>query len=251
LDVVKRYGVEKVVHTSAIGWRGTSVQEPVKTVEVNVVGSLNVYEVARALKVKRVVGFSTVWVYGKTVREPVDEDHPCSPSSPYAISKFAAESMGLWYHQAYGVDFISVRPSSVYGPRLRSGYAPILMLENAINGQATRWPTGRDHGVDFVNVKDVASGVLLALDVDGARLRHRAFNITSGKAYSLKEVKEVIRSLIPEAEIELGPGIVEEWDSATGTISNIRARRELGYKPRYDLREGFKEVIDWHKKVGS
>jgi nucleoside-diphosphate-sugar epimerase len=89
----------------------------------------------------------------------------------------------------------------------------------------------------------------LALDVDGAKLRHRAFNITSSKAYSLKEVKDIIKNLIPKAEIELGPGIVKEWDSATGPISNVRAREELGYKPRYDLRKGFEEIIKWNKNL--
>jgi len=250
-DVAKAHRVEKIVHTSAIGWRGTSVQEPVKTAEVNVIGSLNVYEVAKALGVKRVIGFSTIWVYGKTIKEPIDEDHPCNPTIPYAITKLAAEEMGLYYHQTYGVDFIAVRPSAIYGPRLRSGYAPILMLENAINGVPTKWPTGSEHRSDFVNVKDVSSAILLALDVDSAKLKHRIFNVSSGKAYTLKEVRDIIKSLIPEAEIELGSGVVEDWNQATGPISTVRAREELGYEPRYDLQEGFQEIIEWHKKGGT
>jgi nucleoside-diphosphate-sugar epimerase len=249
VHTLRDYKVEKIIHTAAIGWRGETPKQPMRTLSVNVQGSANIFEAARIMGIKRVVNFSSYWVYGKTRYEPVDEDHPCNPlEGVYNVTKYMAERWGTLYHALYGLDIVSIRPSSVYGPYQPPGDEPLCVLVNAINRVATRWPRGRDHRFDPVCVFDVVQGALKALDVDSERLEHRVFNIAYGKPYTIGEIAEIVKKLIPEAEIEIGPGIVPEWDCATGQISIERARRELGYEPKYDPEQGFKLCIEYAQK---
>jgi len=249
ISTLRENKVEKIVHTAAIGWRAGTHLQPMRTINVNVIGSANIFEAARLTGIKRVVNFSSYWVYGKTQYEPVDEDHPCNPlEGVYNVTKYLAERWGALYYALYGLDVISIRPSAVYGPGQPPGEEPLSILVNAIHGIPTKLPRGRDLRFDPVCVFDVVQGVLKALDVEPDKLEHRVFNIALGKPHTVGEVAEIIKKLIPDAVIEIGPGLVPEWDCATGHISIERARRELGYEPKYQPTEGFKLCIEYEKK---
>ncbi|MFQ5763071.1 MAG: NAD-dependent epimerase/dehydratase family protein [Candidatus Bathyarchaeia archaeon] len=251
VQTIRSHKINKIIHTAAVGWRAGSDKQPMRTLQVNVQGSANIYEAARLTDVERVVGFCSYWVYGKTVREPVDEDHPLNPrEGVYNVSKLMAEKWGLMYSNLYDLDFISVRPTSVYGPDQPPGNEPLAMLVNAIAGQPTKWPNGRDLRFDPICVFDLVNGVIAALDVNEAKLKHRVFNLGYGKDYTIGQVADIIKKLIPGAVIDVGPGLVPEWDCATGTISIKRAEEELGYKPKYDPEKGFKLCIEHAKKQG-
>ena len=102
--------------------------------------------------------------------------------------------------------------------------------------------------MDWTYVRDAAHGAVLAFDKP--QLRERLFNISSGVAYSVKEVLEVVHRYSPVAsKVEIGPGKVEIGPGMVldrgGPMDISRARSELGFEPRYSLEEGVKEYATW------
>lgn len=250
MNTVKKFGVEKIIHMAAIVGGMVSVEKPTQTAKVNIEGTLNALETARIMGAQRVIGFSTESVYGPFRYEPADEDHPRNPQTPYAITKMVCEMLGLHYHRFYGVDFIAVRPSYVYGPAMpgegRRARPPKTFVVSAVEGKPLKMEEGGDQKVDQVHVKDLVQGVLLTLDAKEPK--HRIYNLASGKAYTFGQTAEIVKELVPGASIEVGPGLLTYSMGQEGAIDLSRAREDLGYTPKYDLRDGLKDYIEWYRK---
>ena len=250
---VEKFGVEKIVHTAALIGHFTSIERPTQTVKVNTLGTLNVLETARAMELKRVLDFSTQCVYGPFKYEPVDEDHPHEPVSPYGITKLANELLGLAYHRCYGVDYMAVRTTFVYGPGMPEEWdelrtrPPATFIKSAVERKPLKMEEGGDQKIDHIYVKDLVQGVLLMLDVKEPK--HRIYNITSGKAYTLRQTAEMVKQLAPGTSIEVGPGLWKYAMGQEGAVSTRRAHEELGYTPKYDLQDGLREYLEWYKKA--
>jgi UDP-glucose 4-epimerase len=240
LDTFRRYGVERIVHTAAMSHPDLSIEFPVATFGANVDGTLHLLEAARLTGVRRIVSFSSETVYGD-VEGPVVEDAGLHPTTPYGVTKVAVELMADVYNRLYGLDVISLRISEVYGPGNRMPTALRDMVMAAVRGEPFRMESGGDHRFHFIHVEDVARAVLCALDL--ASREHAVFNVNGGAQVSLRDAAEHVRSAVPGADIELGPGHWHldrqgEWDTS-------RARRELGYAPGVPLAEGIARYAEW------
>ena len=253
LDSAEKFGVEKIIHTAALVGHFTSIEKPSQTVKVNIEGTLNVLEAARRMQVKRVLDFSSETVYGQFRYEPVDEDHPRNPVSLYGITKLTSEMMGLGYHKFYDVDYMALRTSFVYGPGMPAEWdelrarPPTTFIKSAVEGKPLEMEEGGDQKIDQTYVKDLVQGVLLMLDVKEPK--HRIYNITSGKAYTLRQTAEMVKELVPGTSIKVGPGLLRFALGQEGAVSISRAHEDLGYTPRYDLKDGLKEYLEWYKKT--
>lgn len=252
----KKHEVERIVHTAGFVSSKLSVEQPVMTAQVNIMGTLNVLETAKLLEMKRVILLSSQRVYGQGKYEPIDEEHPKDPKYPYGSTKLAAELLGLNYHYLYGVDFIATRHTQIYGPgRPDGGRENILksMIHSAVDGVSCHIPSGGEHPWEFVYIKDVVDALILALYVDSSSLQQRAFNISSGKVYTWAQVADLIRGLVPGSEITIGPGLLELRpgipDDIRGVLDISRAREELGFTPRYDMIDGLKDYMEWYKSL--
>jgi UDP-glucose 4-epimerase len=242
----------RLVHAGAIVGAGLSIDAPVRTVMTNVVGLVNVLEAARMFGIRRTVFVSSQSVYGYGRYEPVDEKHPTDPDSPYGATKLASEKLGNVYHSCFGLDFISLRMSHIYGPGrpggLRGNYIQD-MLEAAQNGTRFVMPRGGEQTKEPSHIDDVVTAVCAALDVAPDRLEERVFNVGSGEVFTWNEIAAVIRQMYPSAQLELGPGpievrpgIREQW---LGPLDCRRAERMLGVKARYRLRDGLSQFAQW------
>lgn len=247
LRVIKRHKPDRIIHLAAM------LQEaelnPAKAFKVNCESVINILEIARTVEsIKRIVFASSGHVYGHGIYDPVDEEHPKNPNDFYGITKLLGELYGLKYHERFGIDFVVTRLAPTYGPgRKRS--TPIMdFVKNAIEEKKTKMPYGGDHRIEYAFVEDIAEGLVLACLSN--EIEHRVFNIGTGKAYSLFEVAELVKSIIPKADIELGQGIIPGAD-VRGPFKIDRAISELQYSPRYDLKKGVQECIKWYKKLTS
>lgn len=246
IRTMKAEAVKRIIHTAAVVSFAPSIEKPALTAKVNIEGTINVLEAARILGIERVMDISSEEVYGQFRYEPLDEDHPLSPTNPYSITKVAAERYEEFFHTFFGLDVVVIRTSWVYGLGLPRARPPKTFIENSLKGVPTEMEAGGDHRIDHTYIDDFVQGALLAFDVKEPK--SRIFNISSGKAYTFKEMADMVGKIVPGAKISVGPGLLKYADGVCapqkGALSIRRAQSELGYQPEYDLFEGLQKYAD-------
>lgn len=247
LFVLRGHGVDRIFHAAAVFDPPVSMTHPAPCYRVNVGGTLNVLEAARAADVRRVVMASSIAVYAARQYEPIDEAHPIStpadgnPLGPYGASKAAAELIGLTYASTGLVDFIGLRYSGVYGFGMRYPMYVRPMVEATVDGEAVAFESGADMPRDYTYVVDVARATVAALFAPGERLAQRVFNVATGSLTRAGKLAEIVRGVLPDARIEIGPGLndYERSDARMrGALSIAAAGEQLAWRPGFDLAEG-------------
>ncbi|MDA4126849.1 MAG: GDP-mannose 4,6-dehydratase [Thaumarchaeota archaeon] len=237
-------GTDIVFHEAGQPGVGFSVDNPNITNEVNVVGTLNVLWSARTNGAMRVVNASSSSIFGKPQYLPLNEEHPKSPTSPYGVSKLAAEQYGIAFHRVYGLDVVSLRYFSVYGPRGRPDQVVHRFTQSLAKGEPPVINGDGTHTRDFTNVDDVVSATILAAEVEG--IGGETFNIGFGARTS---INELARRLIIMSGME-GKVVARHQGGSKGDFpdtqaDNRKAVRVLGWRPKIDLEEGLRGYVDW------
>jgi len=250
-------GVDCVFHTAALPRVGLSIERPVETHLVNVVGTLNVLMAARAAGVRRVVYSGSSSVYGE---QPSGQSGPQSdeqsgeqprlalretmtpnPLSPYALQKLMAEEYLLMFHRLYGLGGLSLRYFSVYGPRmdLEGAYATVIgaFLRARREGRPLEIRGDGEQRRDFTHVRDVVRANLAAMDCaleDGS-----AINVGRGDALSVNRIAE----LIGGPRVNVAPRPAEPRD----TLADLaRCRAILGWSAEVATEDGVRELMRLH-----
>jgi UDP-glucose 4-epimerase len=236
-----------ILHLAASVGNKRSIDHPRTDAEVNVLGTINVLEAARANKIQRVVFSSSAGIFGELKALPIGEDHPQDPDTPYGTSKLAAEKMCLVYNKLYGMHNISLRYFNVFGPHQRYDpygnvipiFANRLLKQEPLliygDGEQTR---------DFVNVRDVADANIkaaLSLEVRGI------FNIGSGTRVSINELARLMQKAAG-IEAEIRYGLPRQGDVRDSLADISAARESLGFMPEVNFYTGLREYWSWIRK---
>lgn len=208
----------------------------------------NILDMARDLKLKRVVYSSSASIYGQ-LKKPdgslVKEEDAVSiyPTYFYRASKTVSEWMGDFYKEKHGVDFVALRYSSVYGPGL---YRSIpLELKKGVLGQPCRPFLTRPQD-DLIYIDDIADAVQRALFTD--KRLSRAYNIGLDKSYVSDDLKRAIQKALPDLKFEIGqhPNAAEVAPHRNRDPLDISlAKRELGWEPKIYLEDGIARLAGW------
>lgn len=236
--------VDGVFHQAALVSVPRSIQEPKLSFDINVNGTMNVFEAARRAGVKRVVYASSAAVYGDNSALPLSEGAQKMPLSPYGLDKLQTEAIGQLYQSLYGLEPIALRYFNVYGPRQdpSSPYSGVISIftHAILHEQA---PVIFGDGLqsrDFVYVDDVVQANLAAMfcSYDGFRV----YNVGTGQASSLKELFYCICTLLGR---ELEPRYVAPRSGdIRHSLSDIKAIiRDLGYTPKWTLEKGLSRML--------
>jgi UDP-glucose 4-epimerase len=252
IDVIKEYKIKHIIHLASLV-TALAVQRPKEAVDINIGGTVNVFEAARLTDIERVVFSSSravyapiVGHYGHPLYKPINEDYPLAPSTIYGATKLFCEQYAQFYTQRYGLDIVSLRFSFTYSPgkRARHGASAIIsyIVENAMLGEPISIPQGGDAKEDFIYNKDVAQAVILACYAKN--LQHQVFHIGTGEVHSLREVADIVKRIFPNSIIEIGPGLdLTGRGEGSCALDISRARQELGYEPQYGLEEGINDYV--------
>ena len=256
-ESVRRVEPEAILHFAGSILVGESMQQPGKYFRNNLSNGLNLLEAAVAARVPKLIFSSTCAVYGAPERVPMTEDLPERPINPYAESKLMFERLLQWYHQVHGLEFVALRYFNAAGASERFGEHHRIethLIPNVLRiplRQAAQCDVfGTDYATpdgtcvrDYVHVRDLALAHILALTPG----KQGAFNLGTGRGYSVKEViqtcSEVCGQKIPVVERPRRPG-----DSPILVASPERAQRELGWKPRFaELPAIVASAWKWHQ----
>jgi UDP-glucose 4-epimerase len=244
--IMDRERPEILIHLAAQLDVRKSVAEPAFDAEVNIGGFLNLMEAGREKGLKRVIFASTGGaIYGEQENLPCDEEHRCRPLSPYGISKLATESYLFFYKMQYGIDFVALRYSNVYGPRQDPhGEAGVVAIfcGRILGGQPCTIYGDGEQTRDYVYVGDVARANLAAVKTT----RSGIFNIGTGLETS---VNQLFRLLTGIAEISEPArfAAARAGEQRRSVISPARAEKELGWRPEVNLEDGLKSTFDYFK----
>ena len=232
---------EGIVHAAAVISQDDGAKDPVRMFRINVEGTMNVLEAARALGA-RVVYVATATLYGvHPDLHPLAEDARPEPVGIYDTTKLMAETMVITYHKVYGLDTVAVRPGYVFGPGSSTGG---YFMDQVYAGEAVEQPQGAELPIDLTYVRDLADGIYRAMTV--RPIEHRIFNITSGVQVTREQVADAVRRRIPGARIKLGPGIPQRAHLRGPSVLD-RARKELGYEPAVPFEEGLAQTLRWYR----
>jgi nucleoside-diphosphate-sugar epimerase len=257
LDAFRVHRPDEVVHAGMILDPAYLATNRSTAFQVNVGGVLNLVEAMIAFGVPRIVNFSSIGVLPRVLYEPIDGDHPilvadAGPGTDfYGSTKVAAEALLFAYRQALGLDFRTIRPSAVYGLGMNQYVGPIkAMVENAVRGEPAHFEYGGAHPRPYTHVRDIAGLVIAMLDApdDADRI---FYGSTGGEMTTTTEVAQIVRELVPGADIEIGEELSEAEKPVValrGQISIENARSQLGWEPRYgSVRDGIAQYVEHYR----
>lgn len=235
---INRVKPEKIIHFAGLPIADVADQLADEAISINFQGAANLLQAAAELKprLKRFINISSSMVYGDFQYTPADEQHPTRPKGIYGITKLGAEHLTRFYANRFGFDYITIRPSAVYGPTDSNQRAVQLFIDNARQGRPIILHDGGRGKLDFTYVADLVQGVILALKAD--KVKNDTFNLTYGQGRSLAELAGIIKQYFPKTKIISRTIAAELKRPKRGTMDVSRAKKMLGYRPQYPLEKG-------------
>lgn len=250
LQAVK--GVDYILHQAALPSVPRSINDPITSNEVNVVGTLNILEAAKEYDVKRVVYASSSSVYGDNPTLPKHEEMMINPLSPYAVSKLAGEKYCRVFSKIYGLETVALRYFNVFGPRQdpTSQYSAVIpKFITAMNNDKQPYIYGDGlQSRDFTYIDNVID----------ANLKAALSNCEPGLAMNCACGEQIVlKSVIDLINIRLDKNIEPiELDSRPGDIKHSLAdisfiKEKINYKPLVDFKTGLNKTIEFFVENGK
>lgn len=240
--------VDYVFHLAAM-WLLHCKDFPRTAFDVNIGGTFNVLEACVRNGVKKLISSSSASVYGDAVQVPMTEDHPFNNKNFYGATKIAGEAMCTAFNDRYGLEVIGLRYMNVYGPgqdqhAVYSGVVPIML--NKIDANESPQINGDgSQAYDFIYVEDVARCNIAALESDTP---FGFYNVGTEVQTSIKELCDTILEL-KQSDLQV---VYKPYsaDDARALVQNrigsaVKAREELSFDYKYNLREGLSKLIEW------
>jgi nucleoside-diphosphate-sugar epimerase len=239
-----------ILHHAAVPSVQRSMRDPAESLDVNVLGTLNVLLAANAYsRVKRVVYASSSAAYGDSPTLPKTETMLNNPMSPYAVSKIAGEDCCRMFYNSYRVDAVALRYFNVFGPRQNpsSQYAAVVPKFISVLKRG-RPPTIYGDGKqsrDFTYVENVVEANLLATQTPKAG--GEILNIACGTRVTILGLASFIAQIL---EKDVAPRFekARPGDVRHSLADITKAREFLGYRPKFGIEEGLRLTIDWFNK---
>ncbi|MGH9333278.1 MAG: SDR family oxidoreductase [Vicinamibacteria bacterium] len=240
-------GVDYVLHQAAIPSVPRSVEFPLESHEANATGTLRLLRGSVRAGVRRLVYASSSSVYGANPALPKVESMPTEPMSPYAVAKLAGEHYALVFHRLYRLETVSLRYFNVFGPRQdpTSTYSGVVsrFIDAIVSGSAPTIHGDGEQTRDFTYIDNVARANFAASQRPAAA--GGVYNIGCSARVS---VNELWRAMAELSGSDLEPRHVESRSGdVPHSLADIgRARRDLGYEPGMDLREGLRRTLSFY-----
>lgn len=235
-------GIDYVFHLAALARVQPSIENPILYNDVNVNGTLNVFQAAKIAGVKKVVFSSSSSVYGNQEQMPLKENMPANPISPYALHKYIGEEYAKLYNEIYGLQTVSLRYFNVYGNRqpLEGAYCLVMGIfaNQKLRGESLTITGTGENRRDFTSVVDVVRANILAAESDKVG-KGEVINIGRGNNYSVNDLAKMIGGPTKNIEARMEP--------KETLADNSLAKELLGWVPTVELPEWME---DYKKELG-
>ena len=249
-------GMEYVLHEAALGSVPRSVKDPITSNDVNVGGFLNMLVASRDAGVKRFVFAASSSTYGDSESLPKVEEVIGRPLSPYAITKYVNELYADVFARTYGLEFIGLRYFNVFGRRQdpNGAYAAVipLFVKKFMAHEAPNINGDGEYSRDFTYIDNVIQMNDLALQAEaGSDAVNQIYNTAYGERTTLNQLVEYLKEYLSQYDAEIANVIPTHGPNRVGDIPHSlacvdKAKRLLGYDPKFSMKQGLKEACGWY-----
>ena len=238
--------IDQVFHLAGLIGIPYSYISPDSYIDTNIKGTLNILQSARDLGTERIIVTSTSEVYGTAQYVPIDERHPRQGQSPYSATKIGADSLAESFYRSFDVSVTIVRPFNTYGPRQSARAVIPTIIAQLVSGKKEIKLGSVTPTRDMVYVSDTVEGFIRIAESD--KTIGEEINIATQTEISIGELaKMIINKLEPGAAIVSENIRVRPEKSEVERLfgSNEKIKLVTGWRPKYSLKEGLSQTIDW------
>jgi UDP-glucose 4-epimerase len=250
-DITKPQQIERaikncdvVIHLAAVADLNYAREHPKETMDVNILGTINVLEGCRKYK-KDLIFASTCCVYGNPDTHPVDEKTCPKPTEIYAHSKLAGEHLILGYSKHFGIKYNILRLATFYGPEMRPALAQYIFLSKVMKGEPIEIHGTGKQTRTFTYVDDIVNGIVAVLE---SGIWNEIINITTEEETSVltlaKLAIKIVGRKVPLKFVADRPGQIKREQ-----ILARKARKLLGWKAKVSMEEGLRKTYEWMKTL--
>ncbi len=247
--------VDFVLHQAALGSVPRSINDPITTNDVNVGGFLNMLVASRDAGVKRFIYAASSSTYGDSKALPKVEEKIGKPLSPYAITKYVNELYADNFKKTYDLDTVGLRYFNVFGRKQdpNGAYAAVIP-KFVMQFMKYESPVINGDGLfsrDFTYIDNVIQMNLLALVSNNQEALNNVYNTAFGERTTLNELTTLLKQYLVEfdssiANVDVKHGSERKGDIPHSLASVDKAKKLLGYDPKFDIKSGLKEAVKWY-----
>ncbi len=242
-------GKDVVFHLAALIAIPYSYHAPQSYFQTNVIGTINILEACREHALERLVAVSTSECYGTAQYTPIDEAHPLQAQSPYAASKIGADKAVESYCKSFGLPAVTIRPFNTYGPRQSARAVIPTIITQALSDEADIKLGALSPVRDFTYVKDTAYGMIAGACAE--KVIGETINLGVGEGISIGDLADEIQSITGTTKpVAADNERVRPSASEVMTLvsCNNKAKELMQWQPKYSLREGLQETLEFVKE---
>lgn len=247
-EVFEQFKPEVVFHLAAQVSVTKSVEDPLKDIKANLIGTVTLLQACEKYSVKKFIFSSTGGaIYGENVPRPTSETADTNPISPYGMDKLSAERYVEYFKNRGGLQAVILRYSNVYGPKQNpKGEAGVIAIfaDKMLSGETIEVYGDGSSSRDYIYVGDVVEANLAALksQISGT------YNVASSRETSIKELVDKIKKITDSSsQINYREGRPGELKASC--LDNRRAALELGFEAKVDLEEGIKKTVEYLRSI--
>ena len=250
-------GVDYVLHQAALGSVPRSINDPSTTNEVNVSGFLNMLIASKDAKVKRFIYAASSSTYGDSEGLPKIEEVIGRPLSPYAVTKYVNELYADIFSKTYGIETIGLRYFNVFGRRQNpnGAYAAVipLFVKKFMNYESPVINGDGNYSRDFTYIDNVIQMNELAMNTQNPEAINTVYNTAYGDRTTLSQLVQLLKENLQIYDPKIASVDVIHGPDRAGDIPHSlacieKAKKNLGYHPKFSIASGIKEAVEWYFK---
>lgn len=244
--IFKAHQIDMVIHLAALAGVRPSIERPLEYEEVNIRGTMNLWELCKEHGIKKFICASSSSVYGNNEKIPFAEtDNVDNPISPYAATKKCGEILGHVYHQLYNIDMIQLRFFTVYGPRQRPDLAIHKFTKLIAENQEVPFYGDGTTARDYTYIDDIIDGITKSITyLENNSNIYEIINLGESEVINLSEMLSTIESTLDKTAtkkvLPMQPGDVQKTNADI-----TKARTLIGYQPDTHFQNGIKKFVEW------
>lgn len=245
-EIFKNHKIDTVIHLAALAGVRPSIERPLEYEEVNIRGTMNLWELCKDFNINKFVCASSSSVYGNNEKIPFSEtDNVDNPISPYAATKKCGEILGHVYHDLYKIDMIQLRFFTVYGPRQRPDLAIHKFTKLISEDQEIPFYGDGSTARDYTYIDDVVDGIWKSVQyLENHSDVYEIVNLGESEVINLNEMLSTIEKTLGKSAIRknlpMQPGDVLKTNADIA-----KAKTLIGYKPDTNFQNGIKKFVEW------